>query len=136
VSHVYMHAWTLCCSHSLIRTQTFQRALTVSGQLHEDEECLFIGVTNSGRVWRKVPESDTRSVPSKVLLTPCNKQVAYLRKATAAATMAQPQNPYTLSFIFLLFLLQYFFIFFLSYCFHLTISSKVRCTSKPLSKSH
>ena len=26
------------------------------------KECPFSGVTNSGRVWRKVPESDARSV--------------------------------------------------------------------------
>ena len=31
-----------------------------------DKECPFSGVTKSGRVWRKVPESDARSVlPSK-----------------------------------------------------------------------
>ena len=36
----------------------------VAGQLHGDKECPFSGVTNSGRVWRKVPESDTRSVVS------------------------------------------------------------------------
>ena len=34
----------------------------VAGQLHEDKECPFSGVTNSGRVWRKVPESKARSV--------------------------------------------------------------------------
>ena len=32
------------------------------GQLREDKECPFSGVTNSGRVWRKVPESDAWSV--------------------------------------------------------------------------
>ena len=34
----------------------------VAGQLRGDEECPFSGVTKSGRVWRKVPESDARSV--------------------------------------------------------------------------
>ena len=34
----------------------------VGGQLHGDKERPFIGVTKSGRVWRKVPESDVRSV--------------------------------------------------------------------------
>ena len=29
-----------------------------------DKECPFSCVTNSGRVWRKVPESDARSVIS------------------------------------------------------------------------
>ena len=27
-----------------------------------EKECPFSGVTSSGRVWRKVPESDARSV--------------------------------------------------------------------------
>ena len=34
----------------------------VGGQLRGDKECPFSGVTKSGRVWRKVPESDDRSV--------------------------------------------------------------------------
>ena len=37
----------------------------VAGQLRGDKkECPFSGVTKSGRVWRKVPESDARSVIS------------------------------------------------------------------------
>ena len=36
----------------------------VGGQLRGDKECPFSGVTKSGRVWRKVPESDIRSVGS------------------------------------------------------------------------
>ena len=35
----------------------------VAGQLRGDKECPFSGVTKSGRVWRKVPESNARSVP-------------------------------------------------------------------------
>ena len=35
----------------------------VGGQLRGDKECPFSGVTKSGRVWRKVPESGARSVP-------------------------------------------------------------------------
>ena len=35
----------------------------VGGQLRGDKEYPFSGVTKSGRVWRKVPESDARSVP-------------------------------------------------------------------------
>ena len=35
----------------------------VGGQLRGDKEWLFSDVTKSGRVWRKVPESDARSVP-------------------------------------------------------------------------
>ena len=34
----------------------------VGGQLRGDKECPFSGVTKSGRVWRKMPESDARSV--------------------------------------------------------------------------
>ena len=34
----------------------------VGGKLRGDKECPFSGVTKSGRVWRKVPESDARSV--------------------------------------------------------------------------
>ena len=34
----------------------------VGGQLRGDKECPFSGVTNSGRVWGKVPESDVQSV--------------------------------------------------------------------------
>ena len=36
----------------------------VGGQLRGDKECPFSDVTKSGRVWRKVPESDARSVGS------------------------------------------------------------------------
>ena len=35
--------------------------------MHRDKECPFSGVTSSGRVWRKVPESDVRSVWSERL---------------------------------------------------------------------
>ena len=34
----------------------------VGDQLRGDKECPFSGVTKSGRVWRKVPESDVRSM--------------------------------------------------------------------------
>ena len=34
----------------------------VAGQLRGDKECPFNGATKSGRVWRKVPESDARRV--------------------------------------------------------------------------
>ena len=41
----------------------------VSGlQLRRDKECPFSGATKSGRVWRKVPESDARSVPVELSL--------------------------------------------------------------------
>ena len=38
----------------------------VGGQLRGDEECPFSGVPKSGRVWRKVPENDARSVRETV----------------------------------------------------------------------
>ena len=37
---------------------------SVAGQLRRDKECRFSGITKSGRVWRKVPESNARSVAS------------------------------------------------------------------------
>ena len=40
----------------------FRRALTASLDSCAEIECLFSGVTKSGRVWRKVPESGDRSV--------------------------------------------------------------------------
>ena len=45
-SSVYVRAWALGCFYSHISTRTFRRALTAS----------------LDRVWRKVPESDARSV--------------------------------------------------------------------------
>ena len=36
----------------------------VAGQLRGEKECPLSGVTKSGRVWRKVPESGARSVSS------------------------------------------------------------------------
>ena len=62
MSHVYVVAWALGCFHS--HSSTFRRAQTASVdlQLRGDKECPFSGVTKSGRVWRKVPESDARSV--------------------------------------------------------------------------
>ena len=41
----------------------------VGGQLHGGKECPFSGVTKSGRVWRKMPESGARSVGGAH--TPC-----------------------------------------------------------------
>ena len=63
-SHVYMHAWALGCFYSHISTRTFRRALTSSVESCTEIkiECPFSGVTKSGRVWRKVSESNARSV--------------------------------------------------------------------------
>ena len=35
----------------------------IAGQLCRDKECPFSGLTKSGRVWRKVPDSDAQSLP-------------------------------------------------------------------------
>ena len=63
-SHVYVGAWAPDCFHSHISTQTFRRALTASvDSCSEIKSALaFSGVTTSGRVGRKVPESDARRV--------------------------------------------------------------------------
>ena len=42
----------------------------IGGQLHRDKECLFSGVTKSGRVWRKVLESDAQTLPFPMSSTP------------------------------------------------------------------
>ena len=62
--HVYVRAWALGCFYSHISTQLnlSEGADRVAGQLRGDKECPFSGVTKSGRVWRKVLESDDRSV--------------------------------------------------------------------------
>ena len=46
----------------VISTQTFRRALTASAGSCAEIKSPFRGVTKSGRVWRKMPESDARSV--------------------------------------------------------------------------
>ena len=62
--HDYVRAWALGCFYSHISTGTVWRALTASLDSCAEIkiECLFSGVTKSGRVWRKVPESGARSV--------------------------------------------------------------------------
>ena len=48
---------------STVLLVTFRRALTASVDSCPEIniECLFSGVTSSGSVWRKMPESDARS---------------------------------------------------------------------------
>ena len=58
---VYVRAWALGCFHG---PNLLEGADRVGGQLRGDKECPFSGVTKSGRVWRKVPESDAQSVHS------------------------------------------------------------------------
>ena len=63
-SRDYVRALVLGCFYCHISTRTFRKALhdRVAGQLRGDKECPFSGVTKSGRVWRKVPESGAQSV--------------------------------------------------------------------------
>ena len=42
---------------SYLYSDLSEGADNVGGQLRGDKECPFSGVTKSGRVWRKVPES-------------------------------------------------------------------------------
>ena len=77
-AHVYVRAWAPGCFHNPISFDQYpylsEGAGRVGGQLRGDKECPFSGVTQSGRVWRKVPESGARSVtpmlsaPSKMLV--------------------------------------------------------------------
>ena len=77
----------------------------VGGQLHGDKECPFSGVTKSGRVWRKVPESDAQSVTMVMTFTvqlrgchmnqrPGNKAVVLhsLLNSGAQTSLTSPQH--------------------------------------------
>ena len=65
-SHVYVSAWALGCFQSYQYQNLSEGADRVGGQLLGDKECPFSGITKSDRVWRKVPESDARSVVSSI----------------------------------------------------------------------
>ena len=68
-SLLYVRALALGCFYSHIRTRTFRRTLTASlDSCAEIKECPFSGVTKSGRVWRKVPESDAWSLTTTMAL--------------------------------------------------------------------
>ena len=69
-SHVYVCALALGCFYSHISTRTFRRALTASLDRCAEIECPFSGVTKSGRVRRKVPESGARSVSEFMMQVP------------------------------------------------------------------
>ena len=60
--HVYVRAWALGCFQFYQYSNLWEGADRLGGQLRGDKACPFSGVTKSGRVWRKVPESDARSV--------------------------------------------------------------------------
>ena len=61
-SHVYVRALAQGCFQSYQYPNLSESADSVGGQLRGGKECPFSGVTKSGRVWRKVSESDARSV--------------------------------------------------------------------------
>ena len=58
--HACLGAWLVPQSYQYLNIS--EGADRVGGQLCGDKECPFSGVTKSGRVWRKVPESGARSV--------------------------------------------------------------------------
>ena len=70
---IFTWVGALGCLHSHISTQIFRGALTASLDRCAELkiECPFSGVTKSGRVWRKVLESDARSEGGKVKDSSC-----------------------------------------------------------------
>ena len=52
--------------HSLKYPNLSEGVDSVGGQLRSDKERPFSGVLNSGRVWRKVSESEARSMDLRV----------------------------------------------------------------------
>ena len=72
--HVYVRAWKLCCLHRLVSRHTESAGggdgggsgggggNSFGGQLLRDKEKPSSGVTNSGRIWRNVHESEAGSV--------------------------------------------------------------------------
>ena len=72
----------LGCFHSL------QRVLTMSVDSCTETECPFSGITKSGRVWRKVPESDALSMTGTMY---------YWRRAFSILLCAHLANGYPLN---------------------------------------
>ena len=62
VPHVCVRARTLCSFPCLANPNLSGGAAGVGEQQRGDNQCPFSAVTNSGRVWREVPESDARSL--------------------------------------------------------------------------
>ena len=65
-SYVHVHTEALGYFQSYQYPNLSEGADRVAGQLRGDKECAFSGVTKSGRVWRRMPESDARSVRRNV----------------------------------------------------------------------
>ena len=105
-SHVYMRALALGCFYSQYRN-FLDGADHIVGQLRGDKVYPFSGITKSGRVWRKVLESDARSVTPiatvKLSSLLCSESVTlgYYHKLltmTLAATTTKfyvPLHPHT-----------------------------------------
>ena len=68
--HLDSHTAPELCARLFLQSYLYPNlsvgADRVAGQLRGDKECPFSGVTKSGRVWRKVPESDARSVTPSI----------------------------------------------------------------------
>ena len=60
----------------------------IGGQLRGGKECHFSGVTRSGRVWSKVPESDARSVSPSVVWCETRDAVVTQRTGPGSPTSA------------------------------------------------
>ena len=75
-----MHAWALGCFQSYWYPNLSEGTDRVGGQLHGDKECPFSGVTKSGRVLKKVPESGARSVKEGARKR-CSEYAGRCRKA-------------------------------------------------------
>ena len=65
---IYVRALALGCfySYNYYYRHLSEGADRVAGQVRGDKEYPFSGVTKSGRVWRKVPEGDVRSVCNRI----------------------------------------------------------------------
>ena len=104
--HVYVRAWALgLLPQSCQYLNLSKGADCVGGQLRGDTECPFSGVTKSGIVWRKVPESDARSVvgahipriaflhiPLNSARTGCATEGALLTSAHCPPTLSAPSK--------------------------------------------
>ena len=73
----------------LYPTNLSEGADSVGGQLRGDKECPFSGVTKSGRVWRKVPESDDRRVQQSLTLPSFLLTVCATLRAPLSGTFLQ-----------------------------------------------
>ena len=75
-----MRALALGCFYSHISTGTFRGALTASLDSCAEIKSTFSGVTKSGKIWRKVPEIDARSVSLKVSVQPLDASTSLISR--------------------------------------------------------